>query len=225
MSLNQFYDLFKRGRIEANDKGLSLPDGAGYLLAWGITVPSDDATGYAPSCLFLHTDGSGEDTLYVNTGTVASANFDSYEIGLEAALTASGGAAKIGVADSAGYLSATTVETALAELVDTRGARNAVLMAASRTSTNRLTVEEMRQGQVVSITSALGVDLATPASSDVGLQFNLITAVTSGAMSCTTQGSETINGAAAHISCDAVGDNISLLWTGTNWFLSTKEIA
>lgn len=48
----------------------------GYLLAYGITVPSDAATGYAPGCLFIHTDGNDNDAVYVNDGTEASADFN-----------------------------------------------------------------------------------------------------------------------------------------------------
>ena len=49
----------------------------GILQCYGTTVPSDEATGYAPSCQFQKVDGSTLDTvLYVNIGTKASADFD-----------------------------------------------------------------------------------------------------------------------------------------------------
>lgn len=49
----------------------------GIMLAYGITVPSDAATGYAEGCLFFHTDGTaGSDTLYTNDGTNESADFN-----------------------------------------------------------------------------------------------------------------------------------------------------
>jgi len=51
--------------------------GVGFMLAWGTTVPTDATTGYAPGCIFIHTDGSGyADVLYGNQGTKASCNFD-----------------------------------------------------------------------------------------------------------------------------------------------------
>jgi hypothetical protein len=50
----------------------------GILLAYGTTVPADNATGYAPSCVFLHVDGeSASDLVFVNEGTATAANFDS----------------------------------------------------------------------------------------------------------------------------------------------------
>jgi hypothetical protein len=49
----------------------------GILLCYGTTVPSDNATGYAPGCLFQHVDGSGYNAvLYCNIGTKAAANFN-----------------------------------------------------------------------------------------------------------------------------------------------------
>jgi hypothetical protein len=48
----------------------------GILICYGITVPSDAATGYSPGCLFLHTDGTAGSELYINSGTAASADFD-----------------------------------------------------------------------------------------------------------------------------------------------------
>jgi hypothetical protein len=48
----------------------------GILLAYGITVPSDAAVGYAPGCLFIDVDGTTTSKLYCNIGTKASANFN-----------------------------------------------------------------------------------------------------------------------------------------------------
>lgn len=48
----------------------------GIMLAYGTTVPSDAATGYAPGCLFIDTDGTTTSKLYCNIGTKASANFN-----------------------------------------------------------------------------------------------------------------------------------------------------
>lgn len=49
----------------------------GIMQCYGTTVPSDEAEGYAPSCIFHKVDGTTLDTvLYVNIGTKASCNFD-----------------------------------------------------------------------------------------------------------------------------------------------------
>jgi hypothetical protein len=50
--------------------------GTGILLALGTTVPSDGAAGYATGCLFMHTDGGAGTSLYVNEGSVTSADFN-----------------------------------------------------------------------------------------------------------------------------------------------------
>jgi hypothetical protein len=52
-------------------------DTIGFMLAWGITVPGDGATGYGKGCLFHHTDAATDATLlYVNVGDKTSSNFD-----------------------------------------------------------------------------------------------------------------------------------------------------
>ena len=49
----------------------------GILLAYGTTVPADNATGYSPGCIFIHVDGSSaSDLVFVNEGTKLLANFD-----------------------------------------------------------------------------------------------------------------------------------------------------
>ena len=53
----------------------------GILLAYGTTVPSDAATGYAPGCLFIHVDGGVGTMLYCNEGSVTSADFDAVTVG------------------------------------------------------------------------------------------------------------------------------------------------
>ena len=50
--------------------------GIGYLFAWGVTMPADSSTGYAPGCLFIHTDGTDGSALYVNEGTVLVSDFN-----------------------------------------------------------------------------------------------------------------------------------------------------
>jgi hypothetical protein len=48
----------------------------GIMLCYGLTVPSDAATGYAPGCIFIHVDGTTVSKWYGNIGTKASADFN-----------------------------------------------------------------------------------------------------------------------------------------------------
>lgn len=50
--------------------------GGAKVLVHGNTVPSDAAEGYAPGCIFMQADGGVGTTLYVNEGTLASADFN-----------------------------------------------------------------------------------------------------------------------------------------------------
>ena len=50
--------------------------GNGIIDAYGATVPTDGASGYATGCLFRHTDGSAGPSLYVNAGSNTSCDFN-----------------------------------------------------------------------------------------------------------------------------------------------------
>jgi len=63
--------------FKISDKQFHSP--SGYMLCWGITVPTDAAEGYAPGCIFIHNDGSAGDLFYINEGTKASCDFNSME--------------------------------------------------------------------------------------------------------------------------------------------------
>lgn len=65
----------------------------GITRAHGTTVPTDATAGFAPGCIFHHTDGSGAaDVLFVNVGDADSCNFDPVFGGAQAAaLTAADG--------------------------------------------------------------------------------------------------------------------------------------
>jgi hypothetical protein len=52
----------------------------GILDCYGLTVPSEGATGYAPGCLFRHIDGTTISKLYCNISTKASADFNAVTI-------------------------------------------------------------------------------------------------------------------------------------------------
>lgn len=72
-------------RLHDGTGEIAVDPSAGVLLAYGTTVPSDGALGYAPGCMFHQTDGTTESTyLYVNTGTKASCNFDAVNLGTAA---------------------------------------------------------------------------------------------------------------------------------------------
>lgn len=50
--------------------------GLGKYFVHGTTVPTDGVAGYAPGCLFIKVGGGDGDTLYLNEGTLASADFN-----------------------------------------------------------------------------------------------------------------------------------------------------
>lgn len=50
--------------------------GAGKNFVHGLVVPTDGVEGYAPGCLFIDVNGGQGATLFVNEGTLVSANFD-----------------------------------------------------------------------------------------------------------------------------------------------------
>ncbi len=50
--------------------------GLGKVFVHGTTVPTDAVEGYAPGCLFFKVGGGDGDTLFLNEGTLASANFN-----------------------------------------------------------------------------------------------------------------------------------------------------
>ena len=48
----------------------------GITNCYGTTVPTDTTAGYAPGCVFVHTDGTTGTSLYVNEGTATSCDFN-----------------------------------------------------------------------------------------------------------------------------------------------------
>lgn len=50
--------------------------GLGKVFVHGTAKPSDNAEGYAPGCLFIKVGGGDGDTLFLNEGTLASADFN-----------------------------------------------------------------------------------------------------------------------------------------------------
>jgi hypothetical protein len=49
--------------------------GVGIIMDIGTTVPTSGTAGYATGCLFLHTDGGSNTSLYVNEGSNTSCSF------------------------------------------------------------------------------------------------------------------------------------------------------
>jgi hypothetical protein len=140
----------------------------GIIRAFGDTVPVDGRAGYAPGCTFQHTDASGEEVFYVNVGTALSCNFDAYEIGLEAALEAVGGAAKVGIADSGSLITGTTVEAAIAELAAERAGSDTIA------ATGACTAAQFMRGCVLA-TCAAATDITLPATGvPIGAQCTFI---------------------------------------------------
>lgn len=80
------------------------------MYAYGTTVPSNSGVGYATGAIFIHSDGSAGDIVYINNGTAASSTWNAVPTG---GVT---GAADVGIADSGGFTANTTVEAALAEI-------------------------------------------------------------------------------------------------------------
>lgn len=52
----------------------------GILIAYGNTVPTDETSGYAIGCIFIHTDGGDATALYVNEGTASSCDFNAITV-------------------------------------------------------------------------------------------------------------------------------------------------
>jgi hypothetical protein len=199
----------------------------GYLRAWGTTVPTDGEVGYATGCLFQHTDGTGETVFYVNQGTSSACAFRGFETALEAdlALTTTGkGASKIGIEDSPGLFTSETVEAALSELRN-RKATNITTVGSSETPTP-VTLSQLKGGVILaSGASAQYLELATPAAGDAGLVVTIIRLANASAVTISTAGTEQIAGLDTHATCDAIGDNITIVWTGTQWYITASNIA
>jgi len=51
----------------------------GVLFSYGTSVPADGDSGYLPGCIFIKTDGSGDNVVYINEGSSTSADFNSFK--------------------------------------------------------------------------------------------------------------------------------------------------
>ena len=61
--------------MSAHNLGMELHNAK--IIMRGDTVPADASTGYPKGCIFIQTDGSTGTTLYVNEGSLTSADFNS----------------------------------------------------------------------------------------------------------------------------------------------------
>lgn len=62
------------------DAVLLADDAGNAIIAYGTTVPSDGASGYAIGCLYIHTDGGAGTALYCNEGSATSSDFDAVTV-------------------------------------------------------------------------------------------------------------------------------------------------
>lgn len=126
-----------------------------------------------------------------------------------------------------------SVQSAILDLVDDNlGDKEAVSITAlgSSGTPNAVTLTQLKSGVILcggDTTSAdQYIELATPAAGDAGL--SVVVAFTgSGANGVTisTAGAEQIAGADTHTTLDAAGDNITLLWDGSGWIITSSNIA
>lgn len=153
------------------------------ILAWGTTVPSDAATGYAPGCIFIDTNAVTNNLLmFINLGDETSCDFD----GLDGAGGAFVGA--ITMASTLGVTGAVTLSNALAvtgiisspaSMLLTAGAATAaVVLRLGQTVTEGLEVKVIDED--VTLTNAVKTDLTSTVPSGAVIlshQANLESAV------------------------------------------------
>lgn len=114
--LQRIIELLENARIESSGEAFNPVEGNAF--GFGTTV-GNGKEGWAPGAIFVHTDGGSiSDLVYVNRGTITTADFAAIPTEL-GSTSASEGASLVGVEDSAGDLAAVNVETALAELAAT----------------------------------------------------------------------------------------------------------
>ena len=89
--------------------GRAIKSGAGFMLGWGATV-GNGSEGWSKGAKFIHVDGGAGLLEYRNTGTNTSATWTLVDV------LGTGGAALVGILDSAGHTVKTNVEDAIAEI-------------------------------------------------------------------------------------------------------------
>lgn len=153
----------------------------GFMRGWGLTVPTDGATGYGKGCVFYHLDGSGVDTLvYVNNGDKDSCAFTSIT-SVPAADFGSGGIKADVIAEST---AATGVTADGVLLKDNQVTADAFLFSAAGVAT--LAAAGSLQGDAAAIASQVtfvtasdgtkGVILPTAVEGDMRIVYNTVAA-------------------------------------------------
>lgn len=203
-------------KLHSGDGMIAEDPSAGILLAYGTTVPSDAALGYAPGCLFQQTDGSTEATyLYVNVGTKASANFDAIDLNVAEMALISG-------------LLATSAEINRVADVSTR-------IVDCTAASLALTVAD-HDGKTVTLNRATGVAITLPdstAAATLGAKFRLFvgtTVTTTDVITITRDGSATFfgqiyqlaDGGATLAAYELPGSTVITLGTSSNTTGGTK---
>jgi hypothetical protein len=109
-----FPDVLRNQQFPAGTNNLFKSEN-GWTYSFGETVPT--GAGYAPGCIFIDTDAAADAQVYINEGSNTAASFVALgDSSLEAELASTAGAGKVGILDTAGYYTGTTVEAALAEV-------------------------------------------------------------------------------------------------------------
>lgn len=142
-------------------------DRLGFMRAWGNTVPSDAATGYATGCIFHHLDGAtGDVILYVNIGDTDSCDFDAVVV---SGATASVGALTVsGLTIGSTALAATAAEINRAADVSTR-----LVAGGSSLAVNA----DTHDGKTILLDTAAGTTITLPAATGSGAKFRFVVTV------------------------------------------------
>lgn len=137
--------------------------GVGISIANGTSVPASGDVGYAPGCIYIKLDGSGESNVfYVNLGTRASASFSAIDLN----------------ASEAALLSGLTATAAEINRVAQRSGRVVTATASTLSVT-----EALHDNKLIVLDRAAGIAVTLPAAA-AGLRFRFYVKTTfSGAAS------------------------------------------
>jgi hypothetical protein len=186
--------------------------GKGYRR--GTTVPADATAGYAPGCIFIHTDGGVGTTLYINEGTYASCDFNP----MTALVPGEG------TVTNAMMVAGTLTNTAINASAAIARSKLAGRTAAAKTETASLTAAECQYGYVNGTHATVAIALTLP--TDVTTGADVIIA-SGGAAAVTVVCAAGFGGAgASHDTVTlGVGDMCHCYFDGTNWYALNATVA
>ncbi len=141
--------------------------GDGLLLAHGTTVPTDATAGYATGCLFIHTDGGNNDSVYVNEGTNTSCTFNVVAVDPPVDLT--------GLTSSVDELNILTGVVATAAELN-RSSDMSTRVVDCTASTLAVT-EALHDGKIITLNRAAGIAVTLPVPV-AGMWFRFIVGTT-----------------------------------------------